>query len=52
MHGVTNLVDVPMGVKSVDVESFSDHMKEVHDYVKRQLEKSNVSYKLRADRKT
>ena len=52
MHRVADLVEVLSRTqKSVDAKSFVDHMKEVHAKVKRQLEKSNVAYKSRVDRK-
>ena len=52
MHGVTDLVDMSTGMKkSADAESFFDHMKEVQDQVRNQLKKSNVTYKLRYNRK-
>ena len=44
LRGVTNLVNMPTGVKkSMDIESFAEHMKEVQDQVKKLLKKSNAA---------
>ena len=49
---MADLVDIPMGIQeSAYPESFVDHMKEVHDQVRRQLGKSNTFYKMRSKSK-
>ena len=50
-HGVIELEEMLTRSKSADEKSFSNHMKEVNDKVKCQLEKSNATYKLRANTK-
>jgi len=49
-RGVVELTSLSeKGQKSADVESFAEHMKEVHEQVHKQLQKTSQQYKQRAD---
>ena len=49
-HGVVNLIEFSMKMqKSEDAKSFQEHMKDMHDQVRRQMEKINVTFKLRVN---
>jgi hypothetical protein len=51
-HRVVDFVEFPRETrKSADAESFTEHMHEVHENVRKRIEQSNASYKLRADTK-
>ena len=52
LHGVDILGKLPTGMQNnTDDKSFYEHMKEVHQKVRIQLEKSNSSYKLKFHQK-